>query len=40
MSKVYTNKPKTIEALKDNIPAEMATMSPETLDNVMENAEF
>lgn len=37
-SKVYANKPKTIEELKDNIQAEMAAISPEMLENVMENA--
>jgi len=38
-SKVYANKPKTIEELKNNIRAEIAAISPETLANTMENAE-
>ena len=32
-SKVHANKPKTIEELKNNIRAEMAAISPETLAN-------
>ncbi|XP_018315542.1 uncharacterized protein [Mycetomoellerius zeteki] len=38
-SKVYVNKPRTLEALKDNIRREMAAIEPETLQKVMENAE-
>ena len=37
-SKVYANNPNTIQELKNNIRAEMETISPETLANVMENA--
>ena len=37
-SRVYANKPKTIEDLKDNIRTTMAAISPEMLVNVMENA--
>jgi hypothetical protein len=38
-SKIYANKPKTIEELKNNIRAEIAAISPETLANTMANAE-
>ena len=37
-SKVYANKPKTLDELKDNIRAEITAISPEMLANVMENA--
>lgn len=38
-SKVYANKPKTIEELKNNIRDEIAAISSETLAHTMENAE-
>lgn len=37
-SKVYANKPKTLDELKNNIRAEIAAISPATLANVMQNA--
>ena len=36
--KIYANKPKTIEELKNYIRGDVAEISPETLVNVMENA--
>lgn len=38
-SKVYSNKPETLEQLKANIRHEIAQITPETLANVMVNAE-
>lgn len=37
-NRVYINKPKTIQDLKDNIKAEIQTLRPETLRTVMESA--
>lgn len=37
-SRVYINKPETLEALKENIRHECENLSPETLAEVMENA--
>lgn len=37
-SKVYANKPTTLEALKTNIRAEIEAISPEMLAKVLENS--
>ena len=37
-SKVYVNKPRTVEELKDNIREEIAGIPPEMLAKTMENA--
>ena len=38
MSKVYVNKPRTVEELKDNIREEIAAIPAEMLAKAMENA--
>ncbi|KOC69125.1 hypothetical protein WH47_07576, partial [Habropoda laboriosa] len=35
--RVYVNKPRTVEELKENIRAEIRRLGPETLRTVMEN---